>query len=105
MVVQVVINERGDEEVAVVVAPVHAQIDVVMVLLAGIRQRFRVQLLLQGIGGPWSINRGKRSSAPGINRVASHSSMALSDQVTGKGFLAPGQAIGLAMGANADTDL
>ena len=47
MMIQVIINKRGNEERAVVIAPMHAQVDVMVELLTGVRQRIRVQLAVQ----------------------------------------------------------
>ena len=41
---KMVIDERGDEEVAVIITPVHSQIDVVMHLLTCLDQRLGIEL-------------------------------------------------------------
>ena len=45
--IQVIINKRGNEEIAVVIAPMHAQVDVMVELFTGICQNIRVQLTVQ----------------------------------------------------------
>ena len=51
MMVQVIVNERGDKEVAVVIAPMHTQVQVMMKLLTHIGQGIRIQLAVQKLIG------------------------------------------------------
>jgi len=65
MMFQMIVNERGDEEVAVIIAPVHSQIDVVMHLLTRINQRLGIELTFKEVirctlapaPSPWPVRQ------------------------------------------------
>ena len=47
--IQMLVDERSNEKIAVVIAPAHLQLDRMVRLFTGVSQSFRVKLLFQEI--------------------------------------------------------
>jgi len=105
---QVLVDERRDEVVAVVVAFAHSQVEGDAGALACFAQKMRLELPLEESVACALIDEDRAAGIAGIldqrRRVVRAPCRAIVAEVAGERLLPHGQRIGETIGANAETD-